>query len=371
MYNLKQIDILRLIRSKNVGVRTFHKLIEFFGNASSALENFSDFTEKGGRKYEPLSLEDGYKEIEKIEKFGAKFLFITDENYPKILKEISDAPPVLTYMGNDEILNKNIVAIVGSRNCSLNAINFTTKIAKEINAADITICSGLARGVDSAAHIAGISNTIAVIAGGIDHIYPKENEKLYKKISQEGVILAELPIGSAPIAKHFPQRNRIISGLSIATLVIEAGLKSGSLVTARFALEQNREIFAMPGFPLDYRSMGSNKLLKEGANLLDNSSEVISYVRNYNSIKSFNENSELVARLPLNTSLDRSLLNDKSRKEVFDLLSSTPIEIEKIIEYTSLPYGVISAIILELELAGKIYRSYGNKISLNFELENV
>jgi len=226
----------------------------------------------------------------------------------------------------------------------------------------------LARGVDTAAHQANISKTIAVIAGGIDHIYPPENSKLYEQIAADGLIIAELPIGSKPIGQHFPQRNRLISGLSLGTVVIEASLKSGSLITARSALDQNREIFAVPGFPLDPRCQGTNKLIKEGAHLVESLQDIILNLPNYEKIKKVLEDSAYGSdNFKILGSSHVNQINDNMRKSVIELLSSTPVDFDCLVQETRLPLQIIYTIILELELAGRIVRYPGNKISLIYK----
>lgn len=362
------INILRLIRSENVGSRTFHSLIKMFGSASAALEKVADFSLRGGKtkaiKVCPLA--DAEREIEKLHKNGAKLIAYNDAAFSLLLRQIPDCPPILSYKGNKALFNSTAVAIVGARNASLNGKAFAGKIASELVRNDIAVVSGLARGIDTAAHEAAITKTIAVIAGGIDHIYPPENNKLFEQIAEQGLLIAELPIGSAPLAQHFPQRNRIISGLSLGMVVVEAGLKSGSLITARFALEQNREVFAVPGFPLDPRCQGSNRLIKEGAYLIENASDIIENLPLMTEIKT-TMSDKLQDQIDFRTiKIDDALLNDRSRKKITESLSSMPVDIEQLIEATELPIPVIYTILLELELAGRINRHPGNKFSLMY-----
>lgn len=264
-YSDETIDILRLIRSENVGPKTFFNLVKFFGSASCALENVQDFSVKGGRS-KPIKLyskDSALKELRELEKNNSYLITYKDQNYSELLLQIPDFPPVLSYKGNISLLNhEKIIAIVGARNSSVNGKAFAAKLSKDLVKAGYITVSGLARGIDSSVHSSSLDHTIAVIAGGTDHIYPPENKTLYEEIAKNGLILAELPIGSKPLSQHFPQRNRIISGLALATIVIEAGIKSGSLITANFALEQNRDVFAVPGFPLDPICIGSNQLIK-------------------------------------------------------------------------------------------------------------
>lgn len=363
-YSQEDIDILRLIRSENVGNRTFISLVKMFGSAGSALENVQDFAKRGGRS-KPIKLcpaSEAEKEIEALHKGGAKMLTYKDPSYSRLLLQIPDFPPVISYKGDKSLLGSKCVAIVGARNSSLNGKSFTGKIAAELAKHQITVVSGLARGVDTAAHTAALPRTIGVIAGGIDHIYPPENAKLFAQMAEEGLIVAELAIGSQPLAQHFPQRNRIISGLSLATLVIEAGLKSGSLITANFALEHNREVFAMPGFPMDPRCQGTNKLIKDGAHVLESVEDILEHLPNVDDLT--NRLMELQDNTFAAMKVDYDLLTQEARNQVVEALSSTAVSVENLLQEVKLPIPVVYTILLELELAGRITRHPGNRISL-------
>jgi DNA processing protein len=364
-----KLSVLRLIRSENVGIRTFFSLIDFFGSAKLALERIQDFSVKGG-KSKPIKVfgkNEAEKELEALSKIGANIVSYFDSDYSKLLSHISDPPPILSYIGNIELLNTKSIAIVGARNASINGRGFAEKISKELVEQNITVVSGLARGVDTSAHKVAINKTIAVLAGGIDYIYPPENEKLYKDISNYGLVVAELPVGSRPLGQHFPQRNRIISGLSLGVAVIEATLQSGSLITARFALEQNREIFAMPGFPLDPRCQGTNKLIKEGAYLLESIQDIIDNLSNDTIEHSDILNDKNDNHKFKHLSYSSDAVSDKMRLEVLDCISSTPVSLDKIINATNFPIQIISLILLEFELAGKIIRDSGNRFVLSMQ----
>ncbi len=367
-YSNETIDILRLIRSENVGPRTFIQLINFFGSASKAIENIADFSLKGGRR-KPIKVftkADAEKEIERLTKNKSYLLTYKDFNYSQLLLQIDDFPPVISYKGNVELLNsEKSIAIVGSRNSSINSRAFAKKISSDLIKEGYVTVSGLARGIDTAVHEVSGSQNIAVIAGGIDHIYPQENKKLYEKIISEALLIAELPIGSKPLSQHFPQRNRIISGLSLATIVIEAGLKSGSLITANYALEQNRDVFAVPGFPSDPRCMGSNQLIKDGAHLLESSQDIISNLQSYKKLKkSLEESSDYDNNFKIPVDSANLQIQTKDRELIVSMLSSTPITYELLASETKLAMPLVYTICLELELAGKIARHAGNKISL-------
>lgn len=367
-YSEETIDILRLIRSENVGPKTFSHLMKFFGSASKALENIQEFSIKGG-KTKPITLYSknaALKELEELAKNKAHIITFKDAAYSDLLLQIPDFPPVLSYKGNIELLSRpQLVAIVGARNCSFHGRVFATKISKELASLGFVTVSGLARGIDTFVHTSSINNTIAVMAGGIDYIYPPENSTLYHQIAENGLILAELAIGTKPLSQNFPQRNRIISGLALATVVIEAGIKSGSLITANFALEQNREVFAAPGYALEPRSAGGNKLIKEGAHLLESVDDIIANITPRKIMDKplsdrfvVKENFEIpVIKMNLE-------ITNKHRKAVLSLLSSVPLDLEIIAHELQMELPVLYTICLELELAGKIVRSNGNKISL-------
>lgn len=366
-YSEETINILRLIRSENVGPRTFMNLINVFGSASEALDNIAEFSLRGGRSkpIKVFSKASAKQELELLEKNDARIISYKDPLYSELLKEIPDFPPILSYKGNISLLNsKKTISIVGARNSSINSRSFATNLSSKLVELGYVTISGLARGIDTAVHQASGSQTIAVIAGGIDHIYPPENKKLFERLAEEGLIIAELPVGSHVLSNHFPQRNRIIAGLSLATIVVEAGLKSGSLITSRFALDFNREVFAVPGFPLDPRCMGSNKLIKDGnAHLLESYEDLINNITPYEEIKkSFEERADNLnnfAFAPAEikvTNLDRQI--------ILNLLSAMPISIEELHRDSGLALEVLYMICLEFELAGKITRHVGNKISL-------
>ena len=343
--------------------------MKIYGTASKALEMLPELSKKGGRStpvrlYSKSQAED---EISATHKLGGKVLSYMDEEYPNLLKQIDDYPPIISVQGDVSLLNKPTIGVVGARNSSLNGKIFAGKIAEILGSNSIILASGLARGIDTAAHKASInSGTIAVIAGGLGHIYPPENEQLYREIGEKGAIIAELATGSVPRSQHFPQRNRIISGISLGVVVIEAGLQSGSLITARLALEQNREVFAVPGFPLDPRCQGTNKLIKEGAILVDSPEAVIDNLPNIERILSIkikdNDNSNY-SNFSIN--LDHANL-DEAREKVIGLLSATPISMDQLCFEIDLPVQYILMSLLELELAGKVMRSAGSNFVLVF-----
>jgi DNA processing protein len=372
-YSQETIDTLRLIRSQNIGNKTFLELIKVFGKASEAIKHVRDMSVKGGKK-RPIvlcSLADAEIEIAKTHEVGARIIAYHDVLYPKILRHISDPPAIINTLGKYDLLNSKAVAIVGARNCSISGLQFTQKLAQELSQAGLTIASGFARGIDTSAHKASLDGgTVAVLAGGIDHIYPYENKELYYQIAQKGCIVAELPPGCAPSSQHFPQRNRVISGISLATIVIEASLGSGSLITANLALDQGREVFAVPGFPSDPRYRGNNKLLKQGALIVESAEDVLNNLPN---LKFAALESEQLSFLQEdwgvkynNSAKDLAIISDQMRQEVVSLLSNTPVDIRAISKHCQIPINVVYIIIIELELAEKIIRHPGNRISLNY-----
>jgi len=363
------INILRLIRSENIGPKTFYSLLCLHKNAEKALEALPAMSKKGGRD-KPLKIcskSDAIKEIEFAAKKGAKIITYKDACYPRILSQISDSPPVLTVYGNADILNNNMVAIVGARNASANGCRFAEHIATELGLSGIVSASGLARGIDTAAHKGSLdTGTIAVVAGGIDKIYPPENKDLFKAIGEKGAVIAEMPFGAVPKAQNFPRRNRIISGISLGTIVVEASMNSGSLITARMTLEQNREVFAVPGSPLDPRCKGTNKLIKDGAHLVESAEDVlahIDYMRGARDQAMFDKEQQFNSP---STSYMSDKEVDKHRNLIIQKIGTSPTAIDDIIAQTDIAANIVLTVILELELAGRLDRHFGNKVSLSY-----
>ncbi|MDD9797962.1 MAG: DNA-processing protein DprA, partial [Alphaproteobacteria bacterium] len=269
----EKLAALRLIRSENVGPVTYHQLTSFFNNPSAALEALPSLAKRGGRR-KPIKIyskQAAEKEIAALVKLDGQLLVHGESAYPLALSVINDAPPVLSILGHIHLLKRPMVAIVGARNASVAGLKMTEKLAAGLGERDFLIVSGMARGIDASAHEHALPyGTAAILAGGIDNIYPAENEDLYLRIKEEGVLMAENPLGVKPLARHFPRRNRIIAGLSLGVIVTEAALRSGSLITARLAGEQGREVMAVPGSPLDPRCRGANYLIKNGAALIEN-----------------------------------------------------------------------------------------------------
>ena len=280
--NEQRIDWLRLIRSPNVGPRTFRTLVNHFGGARAALQALPALARRGGASaaVQICSRADAERELAAAAKLGVALVALGEPNYPPRLQMIDDAPPLIAVRGNARALALPMVAIVGSRNASGAGLKFTQRIARELGEAGFAIVSGLARGIDAAAHRASLeSGTIAVLAGGHDRVYPAEHADLLDAILPAGAALSEMPLGWEPRGRDFPRRNRLISGLSLGVVIVEAAKRSGSLITARFALEQGREVFAVPGSPLDPRAEGTNGLIKQGATPVTETGDIVAVLR--------------------------------------------------------------------------------------------
>jgi len=361
----ERLDWLRLIRSENVGPITFFQLLGRFGTATKALEALPELARKGGRK-KPIRiypLADAKREMDSVAAFGGRMIAATEPDYPTALRMIADPPPVITIRGHAQLLNRDILAIVGARNASAVALRLTSQISGDLTREKIIIASGLARGIDTAAHQASLSGgTIAVVGGGIDYPYPRENQPLQEEIYDRGCVIAEQPIGTVPQARHFPRRNRIISGLALGVLVVEASPRSGSLITARMALEQGREIFAVPGSPMDPRAKGTNNLIRNGATLTESADNILEELQNIRHRPLKEPDQPLLPFLNPDQPAEQEL--DRSRPDIITYLSPTPIEIDELIRLTGQPPSIILTILLELELAGRIERHFGNRVSI-------
>lgn len=359
----QKISWLRLIRSENVGPATFRSLINHFGSADAALDALPALARRGGAKRDIAiaSSQMAERELAATEAAGGSVVAIGEPRYPVYLKAIAAPPPLVSLLGGSvELMNRPAVAIVGSRNASVVGQKMAERIARDLGDAGIVIVSGLARGIDGAAHKASLATgTVAVVAGGLDHVYPEEHAALRADIvARGGAILTEMPFGFVPRAKDFPRRNRIVSGMSLGIVVVEAAAKSGTLHTARFALEQGRDVFAVPGSPLDPRAEGTNRLIQSGATLVTSAEDVLEQLR-----------STIGRDGPLFSSLeetdDRSdpldLVDETARTTLISALGPTPVAIDDIILHTGLKSSVVSVLLLELDLAGRIER-HGNQL---------
>ena len=352
------VDRLRLLRTPGIGPVTFRQLIARFGTPAAALAAVPDLAQRGGGKVPALRTRaDAEREIARVEKLGAKFLALGQGLYPRLLSELEDAPPLLIAKGNLNLLERQAIAIVGARNASAAACRFARGLAHDLGQNDLVVVSGLARGIDSAAHDGSVSTgTVAVIAGGIDIFYPPENEERQKMLYERGVVVAEMPAGTEPRARHFPYRNRIIAGMSSGTVVVEAAPRSGSLITARLAAEAGREVMAVPGSPLDPRAQGCNQLIRDGATLVQNAADVVEAIRPFASeVRSARSHYEMAAE-PMN--------GEDALGVVEELLGPSPVPVDEIIRLSAVPSGAVQMALLELDLAGRLDRHAGGKVSL-------
>ena len=358
------LDRLRLIRSENVGPITYRQLLKRYGSASDALEALPDLAKRGGRS-KPISIlsrADAERERQTAEALGGELLIEGQPGYPVLLSAAEGSPPVLSIRGHAHLLTKRCIGIVGARNASAVGIRFARDIARNLGGAGFVVVSGLARGIDGAAHTGALATgTIAVVAGGIDVIYPPEHERLQAEIADRGLLVSEMPVGTRPLGRHFPRRNRIISGLSLGVLVVEAAPKSGSLITARFALEQNREVFAVPGSPLDPRCQGTNNLIRQGAVLTETIDDILAALSG--SSPPLAEPGEAMAGAAPAANMSEQEL-DRARRFVREKLGPTPVEVDELIRQCDLTAPILMTILLELELAGILARQPGNRVSL-------
>jgi DNA processing protein len=275
----ERLDWLRLCRTESIGPISFFAMLRRFGSARAALEALPRLARRSERAKTVTAPTRATTEAElnALHRIGARLVCWGEPAYPSALSAIEDAPPILSVLGRVELLDRPMIAVVGARNASANGRRLARELAAGLGQGGLVVVSGLARGIDAAAHLGGIeSGTVAVVAGGVDIVYPEENRGLYEALRRQGAIVAELPLGSEPQARHFPRRNRIISGMALGALVVEAAARSGSLITARYALEQGREVFAVPGSPLDPRCRGANDLLRRGATLTETAEDVLS-----------------------------------------------------------------------------------------------
>ncbi|MCQ2965547.1 MAG: DNA-processing protein DprA [Alphaproteobacteria bacterium] len=369
MWNNERLAQLQLYRTDQIGPAAYHDLIQTYGSAVEALKNLPDIAKKSGRK-RPIkikSISEIEQEITRLEKANGHFIFETDEIYPDLLKSISDAPPVLSALGDINLLQSKKIAVVGTRNCSYNGQIFASNISAQLVENDYTVVSGMARGIDCAAHTGALKNasqnvsTIAVLGTGINVPYPEENRKLYDALREKGLILSEFAIDTAPQPGNFPARNRIVSGLSLGVVVVESAIKSGAMLTANNALDQGREIFAVPGFPLDSHSSGVNYLIKNGAFLTENVNDILENIPNsLNFFPSPPKKTKKKIKIEPEFSFDIPKENGEKSK-ILNMLSSTPVELDNIIRNTGLAPDVISGILVELELDNQIERLPANQ----------
>ncbi|MEK1900203.1 MAG: DNA-processing protein DprA [Rhizobium sp.] len=363
----QRIAWLRLIRSDNVGPATFRDLINHFGSAEAALSMLPELSARGGatRSIRIATEAEAYRELEAAQRFGARFVSIGEPDYPQALRQIDGAPPLLAVKGDLSVLNRPAVGIVGSRNASISGAKFAAMIARECGRAGYAVVSGLARGVDTAAHRASlVTGTIAAMAGGLDQPYPPENVGLLEEIwNGNGLAVSEMPFGWEPRARDFPRRNRLIAGISLGVAVVEAAVRSGSLITARMAGEFGRLVFAVPGSPLDPRCHGTNGLLKDGAMIVTSPEDVVEALAPLSQPDLFSLPS---AEEPKREGSRMSLPPDETdRTLVIDALGPTPTEVDDIIRHTGLSASAVYLVLLELDMAGRLHRHVGGLVSIS------
>ncbi|MGB6117538.1 MAG: DNA-processing protein DprA [Mesorhizobium sp.] len=360
----QRLQWLRLIRTDNVGPVTFRQLIARYGSADAAIEMLPELARQGGvtRVVKVRSIDEAQREIETADRLGCRFVALGEPDYPKILHNSEAPPPLLAIKGDASVFSFPAVAIVGARNASLAGLRFARSLASDIGAQGYSIVSGLARGIDAAAHEGSLSTgTIAVLAGGLDRPYPPENFDLLDRIvDNRGAIVSEMPFGWEPRARDFPRRNRVVAGLSLGLVVVEAALRSGSLISARMAGELGRQVFAVPGSPLDPRAAGANGLLKDGATLVTEAADVIDALRSNTGLLGplaggFSEQPDLQPTPPP---------AESDRDCVIEALGPTPVQIDDLIRHTGLNPTQVHMLLLELDLAGRLERHAGGHVSL-------
>jgi DNA processing protein len=361
---------LRLSRTESVGPVTFYALLRRFGSATAAL----DALPRLSRPVTAMSRSEAEAELAALNRLEGRLLCWGEPLYPPALAQIEDAPPVLTVLGRAELLLAPMMAVVGARNASANGRRLARELATGLGEANIVVISGMARGIDAAAHLGALdTGSIAVVAGGADVVYPEENRGLYDALCRQGAVVAELPLGTEPQARHFPRRNRIISGMALGVVVVEAAAKSGSLITARFALEQGREVFAVPGSPLDPRARGTNDLLRNGATLTETAGDVIGQLGPLLQDAAPRPMPAAQPRLPLPPAASRaaaplppppSVSDDSALDLIVEKLGPSPVAVDELVRQCQLSAAAVATLLLELELAGRIERHPGNLVSL-------
>ncbi len=365
------VDRLRLIRTEGVGPLTYRRLMGRFGSVERALEALPELARAGGREVASIvSRGEAEREITQLGKLKGRFVFVDMPDYPDFLGLMADAPPALAVLGDVSLLQSRCVGVVGARNASANGMRMAEQLGADLAAHKLTVVSGLARGIDAAAHKGALAagRTIAAIAGGIDVAYPPENAALQAEIADKGCLIAEAPLGTAPMARHFPKRNRVIAGLSLGLVVIEAASRSGSLLTARLANEAGREIFAVPGSPLDPRCKGSNDLIRQGAHLTEGAADVLANLPDHPARQGIARDPMFVhARsglaepsAPWENAGDAEIA--EGRRKIPGLIGMEPAAVDEIARRCQLSTAAVMAVLLELELAARVEMLSGNRV---------
>jgi DNA processing protein len=362
---------LRLARTNGVGPVLYRRLMQRFGSAEAALSELPGIAARAGRRLpmEIPSPSNIRREMDAIAKCGGTILFVDTPDYPQFLALLDDAPPIISVLGDAAHFRKIGVALVGARNASANGMTFAARLAGELAGKDVAVVSGLARGIDGAAHRGALKSgvTIACIAGGLDQPYPAEHAALQDEIAERGIVIAEAPLGTTPQARHFPRRNRLIAGLSLGVVVIEAALRSGSLITARLAQEEGRELFAVPGSPLDPRCHGSNALLRAGAHVTENAEDILANLPDHPQREGILRD-PLFAREPQTMMISPPQIAPRACPEainaVSSLLGAAPCAVDDLFAHCQFSTPEIRAALLDLELAGRVETLPGGKIAL-------
>lgn len=353
---------IRLLRSPNIGPVSYSQLLRRFGNAQAALDALPDLARRGARDYRPAPRDKIEREVAAVRAARARYLFRDSPGYPELLGRTEGAPPILTVRGDVSLAEQPCVAMVGARNASAAAVKLARDFAHALAGEGFVVVSGLARGIDGAAHEGALSNqaprTIGVIASGIEIAYPPQHAKLQERIATEGLLIAEQPPGTEPRGSHFPSRNRIIAGLALGTLVVEAAPKSGSLITARLAGEAGREVMAIPGSPLDARSHGCNQLIREGAVLVQTPEDVVELLSGFDGTP----RSSLREAQPYHFGSDEELLADEPA-DLAALLTTAPVGVDELVRQSGTSAGAVAMALLELEIAGRLVRHAGGRVS--------
>lgn len=362
----ERFDRLRLARTETIGPITFRQLLARFGSASAALDALPDLAAESGRKRhirvcpEPTA----EQELETLMALGGRYLVFGDTDYPAPLAAIDDAPMALSLIGDFALLKHDGIAVVGARNASTNGRNFARRLAADLGAAGVAVISGLARGIDAAAHTGALDHaTIAVLGGGVDVRYPRENAALHDEIAEKGLLVSEVPCGVQPQARHFPRRNRIISGLSLGVVVVEAALRSGSLITARLAGEQGRDVFAVPGSPLDPRCNGTNDLIRKGALLTETAEDILTELAPIRDRPASRPAAQPASAGSTPAAPPDHISPAAARHQISEMIGPTPLSIDDIVRDSGLSINTVWNVLLELELAGQIERQPGNLIA--------
>ena len=363
----ERIAALQLIRSENVGPVTFRELLSHYGSAVAALAALPELSRRGGYR-KPIRIcprADAEAELERAEAGDAQLLIVGDAEYPTPLAALDAPPPVIYVKGNVALLLRPIIGIVGARQCSAAGAKLARQFAAEIGRGGYVIASGLARGIDAMAHQAALdTGTIAVLAGGLDVVYPPEHADLQDEIAERGCLVSEMPFGFSPRGQDFPRRNRIVSGLSLGVVIVEAARRSGSLVTARLAAEQGREVFAVPGHPLDPRAEGTNKLLKSGATMVTEAEDVLAALvpLTRSAVPHLRDDPPQRRSVPATPTPEP--LSEDERGRVVAALGPAPVDIDSVVRSTGLGIRSVQIALMELALAGRIERHGGGLVSL-------